>query len=479
MKPQLPQVLPLILCAIVWITGATNAFGTQLAVLDSMKFDVSHDSFSDVVRLYPDSESGGLYLLVRLLYEPDQSKIEHHKIYRLIASNDGSRNLFIVDSAPDGLVQAEMFHNHDFLYLSHGPQSEDDTIMLERSAMEPEYFWRMRIDSTSAGQPTRGVGLSMLETDEFLVLLQAEDSPVLQRYSPGGTLLAELVLDGIGEAWDLAWVGRDRRGTPDGYPLWLGVAGSEGQVWVDAMTMTTGLESAATDSVLYSVDAEYEVGYFGRSGTSMTWYGEEEVRSFNLPSESTLVEAYWPGVHAATPVSDGGFVYQQIEFGGLADWSVDATEFSLRLQTLLRVPEGSFLDTNARLIFTGTTEVDLGADSSRVDLMLVTVGYAEDRLVYPDKARPEPHSIDVYPAFPNPFNGKALVRLAVATEQQVEARVYNVLGRLVATPLQRSALRAGFHSMTIVADGWASGTYVLVVEGEANQIMQQKITLIR
>lgn len=67
---------------------------------------------------------------------------------------------------------------------------------------------------------------------------------------------------------------------------------------------------------------------------------------------------------------------------------------------------------------------------------------------------------------PNPFSAQAQFTLSVQQTQRVRITVYDVLGRRVAR-LHDGALPAGaMHRFAFGAAGWASGLYLLRVEGE-------------
>ncbi len=61
--------------------------------------------------------------------------------------------------------------------------------------------------------------------------------------------------------------------------------------------------------------------------------------------------------------------------------------------------------------------------------------------------------------YPNPFNPSTNIQFSLARQERVSLRVYDVLGRLVAT-LVEGVLPAGAHSATFDAAGLASGVYI-------------------
>jgi len=82
--------------------------------------------------------------------------------------------------------------------------------------------------------------------------------------------------------------------------------------------------------------------------------------------------------------------------------------------------------------------------------------------------------------YPNPVRGRATVELAVQERQEVAVRLYDVLGRRVATlhsgPLPAQELRR--LRLDVSATGLTSGTYFLRVMGE-NFAATERITVVR
>ena len=79
--------------------------------------------------------------------------------------------------------------------------------------------------------------------------------------------------------------------------------------------------------------------------------------------------------------------------------------------------------------------------------------------------------------FPNPTAGSLTVDLVLGTAEQVTVRAYDVLGREVATLLDR-ALPAGTHPVTWAADGLAPGLYVVVAR-TADVSARRAVTVVR
>ncbi len=61
--------------------------------------------------------------------------------------------------------------------------------------------------------------------------------------------------------------------------------------------------------------------------------------------------------------------------------------------------------------------------------------------------------------YPNPFNPETTIRFEIAEEQNVSIKIYDILGKLVATALNKN-LEAGSHQVTFDASALSSGTYI-------------------
>ena len=66
--------------------------------------------------------------------------------------------------------------------------------------------------------------------------------------------------------------------------------------------------------------------------------------------------------------------------------------------------------------------------------------------------------------YPNPFNPSLTISFSVPTEAEVSVIVYNMLGERVATLLNNSYTRPGFHHLKWNAAGYPSGMYFIKVQ---------------
>jgi hypothetical protein len=85
----------------------------------------------------------------------------------------------------------------------------------------------------------------------------------------------------------------------------------------------------------------------------------------------------------------------------------------------------------------------------------------------PDDPDPDPVLPDAFAlsdAYPNPSRGDAVFYYAVPAPSRVRLSVYDVLGRLVAEPLD-GEVEPGVHAAVVDGARLASGSYVVVFEG--------------
>jgi hypothetical protein len=80
--------------------------------------------------------------------------------------------------------------------------------------------------------------------------------------------------------------------------------------------------------------------------------------------------------------------------------------------------------------------------------------------------------------FPNPFNPSTTLRFQLASAAQVTVRIFDILGREVASPVN-SRKEAGLHTAAFDASRLASGVYLVVMVADGKRIGVKQITLLR
>ncbi|MGV8017710.1 MAG: T9SS type A sorting domain-containing protein [Ignavibacteria bacterium] len=77
-----------------------------------------------------------------------------------------------------------------------------------------------------------------------------------------------------------------------------------------------------------------------------------------------------------------------------------------------------------------------------------------------------PDEYDLMQNYPNPFNPATKIRFDLPEKAVVTIRIYNVLGQIVATLVNRQLLDAGKHQTEFIGDGYASGVYFYRIESD-------------
>ncbi len=81
-------------------------------------------------------------------------------------------------------------------------------------------------------------------------------------------------------------------------------------------------------------------------------------------------------------------------------------------------------------------------------------------------------------AYPNPFNERASVQVALPERGELTVAVYNVNGQQVAT-LAQGEHSAGTHTFSLDASGWASGVYFVRATLPSEGTLVRKVMLVR
>lgn len=76
---------------------------------------------------------------------------------------------------------------------------------------------------------------------------------------------------------------------------------------------------------------------------------------------------------------------------------------------------------------------------------------------------PAPLRTEFLPGRPNPFSSSATLAYTLAEPAEVSLRLYDVLGRVVAVPVEGRQLDAGRHETAVAGRNLAAGTYLVVL----------------
>lgn len=81
--------------------------------------------------------------------------------------------------------------------------------------------------------------------------------------------------------------------------------------------------------------------------------------------------------------------------------------------------------------------------------------------------------------YPNPFNPSTTIRFSLANSEAVSLRVYDVLGREVATLIDAETMTSGAHSVQFDATDLASGMYLYRLEAGSNFVQTKQMMLLK
>ena len=87
-----------------------------------------------------------------------------------------------------------------------------------------------------------------------------------------------------------------------------------------------------------------------------------------------------------------------------------------------------------------------------------------------------PEDVELYAAYPNPFNPATTISFSIKDAANVTLKVYNTFGQEIATLLENSAMSAGLHTVPFNGGQLPSGVYMAVLQADG-AVQQQKLVL--
>jgi len=113
------------------------------------------------------------------------------------------------------------------------------------------------------------------------------------------------------------------------------------------------------------------------------------------------------------------------------------------------------------------------------DTETVNITFSEDQTVTSvEDTDGIPNEFELSQNFPNPFNPTTQIRFTLPATQEVTLKVYDIMGREVATLLNNARQTAGVHSVTFDASRVSSGVYFYRLSTATNSVTR-KMTLIK
>ncbi len=88
---------------------------------------------------------------------------------------------------------------------------------------------------------------------------------------------------------------------------------------------------------------------------------------------------------------------------------------------------------------------------------------------------PAPETYAIY-ASPNPFNPSTIIKYQLPEDARVSLTIFDILGRTVATPVERLPLKAGYYESRFDGTNLSSGIYLYRLDaGSFQQIRKMLI----
>ena len=215
------------------------------------------------------------------------------------------------------------------------------------------------------------------------------------------------------------------------------------------------------DATFWDVDCMYGTGDISSGTTGGNSNIPVELTSFSARYYEGRVRLKW---NTATEVSNHGFFIERsadgerwedvgfVEGAGQSNVPLDYEYTDLLEGSIMHAPQIAYrLRQEDR---DGTTD------------------YSGIRWVHP---APPPGRVELYQAYPNPFNPCTVLGFNLLEAGHVRLRVFNALGQQVGTVADAS-FEAGFHTLEFNGTELPSGVYIAVLEA-AGTVRQQKLVL--
>ena len=87
-----------------------------------------------------------------------------------------------------------------------------------------------------------------------------------------------------------------------------------------------------------------------------------------------------------------------------------------------------------------------------------------------------PVSVELYSAYPNPFNPSTTISFSVRESMPVTMKIFNLYGQEVVTLLENAETESGFHTVGFNGDNLPSGSYMVVLSAGGTR-QQQRLVL--
>ena len=143
--------------------------------------------------------------------------------------------------------------------------------------------------------------------------------------------------------------------------------------------------------------------------------------------------------------------------------------------TMMAAIDGDGDDDMVTLMHTASSS-DMEYDGKSAALEVTVIDVTQTNL---EDANELPKEIALDQNYPNPFNPSTSIQFALPESEIVTLRVYDTLGRPVATLLNQKPHTAGIHTVRFDGAGLASGVYLYRLEVGASVLMTRYMQLVK
>ncbi|MBL7976919.1 MAG: DUF11 domain-containing protein [Bacteroidetes Order II. Incertae sedis bacterium] len=243
-----------------------------------------------------------------------------------------------------------------------------------------------------------------------------------------------------------------------------------------ARFLVKSVDAANTSADVYTVDRAVEI-----SGQVKTWVAV--FRSLQPNQRPTNLGAFNTLRFKAKGAANLKVV---LEKAGIKTWDQYATRVSLsENEAVYELPFPSFrvADGTGRFRADDVTQLVFyvegnGQASQAFDLSISDVQFVSGTSVAAEnEAQPTTFALDQN--YPNPFNPSTNIRFTLPESGKVALKVYDMLGRQVATLVNNELRTAGVHTITFDAANLPSGTYVYRLEVAGQAAITRKMIFVK
>jgi len=181
-------------------------------------------------------------------------------------------------------------------------------------------------------------------------------------------------------------------------------------------------------------------------------------------------------------VPDGGvFNSKLVDFGG-TDSEVSAIQFDVNAGTTPTLTAGTWVSADF-VIPSGASRADIAqyiiTVSGTLDIVFIDNIYLHNGdLTVSNEIDAKPTNFALNQNYPNPFNPSTNIGFSLPQAEKVTIKVYDMLGREVATLLNQQNYGSGSHQVSFDATNLSSGIYIYRLEA-GNVSLTKRMTLIK